>query len=174
MALFLSLSLLSCAIFSQSRENSRRWNGTTVQRRRKRKRKKKKKKRIMRMVHGRGMDHVYRTRFVKYQGRAKISATLLDVYKRSSIFRVLSHGSISRIYTSIMRGTGAMLYERRDRELWKTRSSRNHDRIFSLGYWITLCHHLLYWSPIDYYIVYNVTMGVAAMGPSTSRVDPNN
>lgn len=93
----LSLSLLSCAIFSQSRENSRRWNGTTVQRRRKRKRKKKKKKRIMRMVHGRGMDHVYRTRFVKYQGRAKISATLLDVYKRSSIFRVLSHGSISRI-----------------------------------------------------------------------------
>lgn len=48
------------------------------------------------MVRGRGTDHVH-SRLVKYQGRAKISATLLDVYKRSSIFRVLSHGSAARI-----------------------------------------------------------------------------
>lgn len=64
---------------------------------------------------------------VKYQGRAKISATLLDVYKRSSIFRVLSHGSAAVGFCAgIARGTGA----KKRANLRKTCSPRKRDLRF--------------------------------------------
>lgn len=130
----------------------------------------------MRMVHGRGMDHVYSTRFVKYQGRAKISATFLDVYKRSSIFRVLSHGSISRIglYEHYARNGSDVIRAKRSGTLENPFFSKSRSHFFAWLLDNPLPPSPILISYIDYYIVYNVTMGVAAMGPSTSRVDPNN
>lgn len=106
------------------------------------KKEKEEKKRIMRMVHGRGMDHVHRTRLVKYQGRAKISATLLDVYKRSSIFRVLSHGSVARIGFYARNGSD-VIRAKRSGTLENSFFSKSRSYFFTRLAWITLCYHLL-------------------------------
>lgn len=81
---------------------------------------------------------------VKYQGRAKISATLLDVYKRSSIFRVLSHGSAA--VDKAHRGFLCEYYARNGSEETSKpaknlfSSKARVDLRFYVGHSLTLCY----------------------------------